>query len=79
VVENDKARIRTWHFLELKPGSYPCTELFIPMELSVLEKFAVINYVAQNCIVIQGTTTAALPLVFTELISSHLYEKANVN
>jgi hypothetical protein len=51
--ENDKARIRTWHFSKINPGSYPCTELFIPMKLFVLEKFSVINYVAQNCIVIQ--------------------------
>lgn len=53
MVENDKPRIRTWHFLEFNPWSYPCTGLFIPMEIFVLEKFAVINYVAQNYIVIQ--------------------------
>jgi hypothetical protein len=53
--ESDKARIRTWHFPEFKPGSYLCTELFIPMKLLLLKKknFAVINFVAQNCIVIQ--------------------------
>jgi len=36
--ESDKARIRTWHFPEFKPGSYLGTELFIPMKLFVLEK-----------------------------------------